>query len=372
MIVLDLKLLVLLGVLALAGTALLAVTLDRRRFKGSLLAHTSDEIDEIRRALEIAPFGLMLLDVRLECVYANAYARRLLKIQPELRKLPETTWRAELYRDLSAARLTDIPQPHYRILNLPSEQSLSWWTCTLPSLNVVILADLSAQHKLEKTSRLFLGSLSHELRTPLTAILVHLEVLRTPGIPDPVHQNSLNLIHQETKRLGKLVQGLLELSHLETTLGVSLRPANLLIIAEEAIAEIILEAEARQILISLEAKAPLPKVLGDPDQLKQVFLNLLDNAVKFCRSGDRIEVCLEKRTEGICATLRDTGPGIPPEHLPHVTERLYRVRTDVPGSGLGLALVAEILRHHNSRLEIESHTTGEHTGTTAWFVLAAA
>jgi len=235
----------------------------------------------------------------------------------------------------------------------------------------VFLADLSRQHNLEQAAHLFLGSLSHELRTPLTAMLTHLEVLRTPEIPEAVRQNSLSLMHQETRRIAKLVEGLVDLNRLQITPEVSEQPLDLLLVAEEAIAEIILEAEARQIQVSLEAGAPLPRVRGDPDRLKQVFLNVLDNAVKYCRAHDKVEVSLKSLPEGVSSTILDTGPGISPEDLPFVIQRLYRARTDVSGSGLGLALAEEILRHHHSRLEIQSRYGEKDTGTTVSFLLPA-
>jgi two-component system phosphate regulon sensor histidine kinase PhoR len=257
------------------------------------------------------------------------------------------------------------------VLTLPTEQSLNWWVCPLPRYNVVYLTDLTTTYKMEKTSQVFLGSLSHELRTPLMAILAHLEVLRTPEIPAAVHQNSLATIHQETTRIARLVQDLLEISRLEVTPELNLKPTDVLLVAEGAMAEVILTAEARGIGMTLEAEAALPRVAGDPDRLKQVFLNVLDNAVKYSRAGDKVEVFLKHHAGGMCAVIRDTGPGIPPEHLPLVTRRLYRGRTDVPGSGLGLALAEEILRRHHSRLEIRSEASGAQTGTTVQFVLPA-
>lgn len=369
MIVLDLKLVLLLTLLALAILMLLAVAVDRRRFRETLLMCKGADASEIRQALEAAPFGLVFLNLEFEYIYANAYARRLLGLALASGQLPETIWRAELYKDLATPRQPDAPQTCYRVLSLPSDQTLSWWIYSLPDLSAVFLLDLSDQRRTEKTARLFLANLSHELRTPLTSILAHLEVARLPGISEVARQNSLNLIYQEASRIAKMVRDLLGLSRMELIPDMELKPVDLLVVAERAIAEIILLAEERQILISLEANAPIPFVSGDPDLLYNVFLNILDNAVKYCRPGDRVDVSLNKRREGVYATIRDSGPGIPPEHLPHVAERLYRARTDVPGSGLGLALVEEILRHHHTRLEIESRCADGSTGTTVRFLL---
>ncbi len=371
MIALDLKLLILLSLLALAASGLAAIWLDRRRFRDPLMLRAGAHPAELRAALETAPFGLLLLDQKPESVYANAQARRLLELPSAAGPLPPAPWQADLLRDLGTARQSTPPRPHYRVLSLAAEQTLSWWLCPLPRYTLVYLADLTTTYKMEKASRVFLGHLSHELRTPLMAILAHLEVVRTPEIPEAVHQASLDTLHQETTRIVRLVQDLLELSRLETTPELPPKPVDLLLVAESAMAEVILTAEARNISMTLEAQAALPRVAGDPDRLQQVFLNALDNAVKYGRSGDKVEVFLKPCAAGVCVTIHDTGPGIPPEHLPLVTQRLYRGRTDVPGNGLGLALAEEILRRHHSRLEIQSEAAGANTGTTVRFSLAA-
>lgn len=372
MIVFDAKQVIFIGLLALTATALLAITLDRRYFQDPLLASAHIDVVELRRALESAPFGVVLLDAKYHCLYANAYAGRLLKLELSRGQLPATPWRDQFLQDVAAAGQNGKSQTHYRIMALPSEEVLSWWICVLSSIKLVCLTDLTHQHHLEKTSTVFINNLSHELRTPLTAILAHLEVMRMSDLPEPVRQNSLSFIHQETQRIARLVQGLLELSRLEITSRADLRPIDLLLVAEAATAEVILEAEARGIMVSLESDTPLPRILGDPDWLKQVFLNLLDNAVKYCRPGDKIEVRLQKQLQGVSSIIHDSGPGIAPEHLPHITRRLYRARTDVVGSGLGLTIAEEILRVHQSSLEITSQYVGEQTGTEVRFILHTA
>lgn len=372
MIVFDAKQVIFIGLLALTATAVLAITLDRRYFRDPLLAGAHIDVADLRRALESAPFGVALLDSHHQCLYANAYAGRLLKLEPSWGELPATPWRDQFLQDLAAAGQNGESHTHYRIMTLPSEEVLSWWICALSGIKWVCLTDLTHQHHLEKASTLFINNVSHELRTPLTAILAHLEVIQMTNLPEPVRQTSLSFIHQETQRIARLVQGMLELSRLEITSGADLRPIDLLLVAEAAIAEVILEAEARGILVSLESDTPLPRILGDPDRLKQVFLNLLDNAVKYCRPGDKIEVRLQKQPAGVSSMIQDSGPGVAPEHLPHITQRLYRGRTDVEGSGLGLTIAEEILRVHQSCLEITSQHVGEQTGTTVRFLLHAA
>ena len=200
--------------------------------------------------------------------------------------------------------------------------------------------------------------------------MTHLEILRLPDVSEEIRRQSLHLLQVETKRMARLINQMLELGRLETSAEIERRPVDILALVEQAIAQSAPQAEERGITLSLQADTPLPLVVGQEDRLLQVFLNLLDNGIKYSRPGDRVTVSLGQAEEGVACVVRDTGPGIPAEHLPHVTRRFYRAAPQkIEGSGLGLALVEEILRRHQSHLEIESHTQGEETGTWVRFVL---
>lgn len=360
MFILDLKVAIFCLLIVVGGVVYGVITAVSRRRTSPL-----DLLDpDTRQSLHAAPFGFLLVDSRPHIIYSNQYAQHL---------LAQANWQNELLADIRA--LVAPPASYYRVVNLPKEQAVSWWICPAGQWALVLLLDLSQQRQMERASHLFLNSLSHELRTPLTAVLTHLAVLQTNNLPDSVRQNSLSLIQQETQRISRLVQSLLDLSRLQTTAELELRPIDLLLLAEEAIADIILTAEARQIFVSLQADSGLMRVLANRDKLKQVLLNILDNAMKYGRSGDKITVSLQKRPSAverpsaIQVVVQDNGPGIPAHHLPHITESLYRARPDVEGSGLGLAIVAAILRHHHSQLEIESE---EGVGTAVKFTLPTA
>ena len=231
---------------------------------------------------------------------------------------------------------------------------------------LVFLQDITSQQRAEQAAGYLLSALSHELRTPIATILTHLEILRLPDISTETGQQSLDLLKGETQRMSRLVHDMLELGRLETSAEMEHGPVNLLAVAEQAIAQISPHAEERGVGLSLQADTPLPFVLGNADYLLQVFLNLLDNGCKYSQPGDQVEVSLHRREEVVKCAVCDTGPGIPAEHLPHITRRFYRVdRRSSEGSGLGLALVKEILRRHRSRLTIESHAEGEDTGGAA-------
>ena len=369
MLVLELKFIIALGVLLAIAVALMAVSLDRRLRRSPLTSIAAREKD-LRRLAENAPLGLFLLDESRHCVYCNSAAHHLLALS--IGELPDAPWRETLENDLASAREQEVMHAPYRIVAIPPDQTLSWWVCPFGSFNLIVLSDLTRQQKLEKTTQSFLNELSHELRTPLTAILAHIEILRMADIPETARQSSLNVVHAEITRIAHLVQDLLSLSRLELATDLRRKPVNLIVIAEAVLAELLPAFDATQLDISLEADTSLPKVLGDEERLKQVFLNILDNATKFCRTGDKVTVAIKRHTNGVQVVIGDTGPGIPAEHLPHVTKRLYQVHSNSRGSGLGLALVDEILRRHHSQLAIRSEIAGAHTGTELEFILPSA
>jgi len=372
MLVLDLRWLIFGFLLALIVTVAVAVWLDRRLQRGTFLG-----MGEMLPVLERAPFGWLVLDEELTCRYANPYARRLLGLTSPAGPLPDEEWVYLLDDDRATARRGDTPG-RYRNVLLPSKRIVRWWvipgvdlsTGSGQRLTAVFLLDVTTQQRAERAARSLISDLSHELRTPIATILTHLEVLSLPNISEEIGQQSLRLLKEESRRMARLVNDMLEFGRLETSAEIESRPVDLLALVEEAIDQIVSQAEEREIALSLEADTPLPLVVGDADQLRRVFLNLLDNAVKFSRPGDRAIVSLRQGEQGIECAVCDSGPGIPPEHLPHVTRRFYRVEPEkTEGSGLGLALVEEILRRHQSHLEIESRTEGEETGTCVRFVL---
>ncbi|MBI4758946.1 MAG: hypothetical protein HY783_08130 [Chloroflexi bacterium] len=370
MLILDLQRLLFAFLLVLIAVAALAIWLDRflrqRQQRQALPG-----IGGMQSVWERAPFGLLVLEDLRAYRYANPYARRLLGLESPSR-LPDADWVRLLDEDRLDARQETGTPGRYRSVPLGVKRFVGWWVTAAGDMDLVFLWDTTAALQAEQATRLLLSDLSHELRTPLATLLTHLEVLRIPQISEETRQQSVHLMQQEAKRMTRLVHNLLELGRLETSAEIERRPVDLRTLVEEALAQVTPQAEDRQIALALQADTPLPPAIGEPDRLTQVFLNLLDNAIKYSRPGDRVTLSLQQdQLRGdIACEIRDTGPGIPIEHLPHITRRFYRAASEaVGGSGLGLALVEEILRHHQSKLEIESHSEGDETGTCVRFVL---
>jgi two-component system OmpR family sensor kinase len=201
-------------------------------------------------------------------------------------------------------------------------------------------ADLARSRQLE---RQFFLSISHDLRTPLTSIRGYAEAIHDAAVPDP--PAAAGVVIAEARRLERLIGDLLDLARLDAhRFSLSLEPTDLAISAQEAAEALRYEFEAAG--VSLEVHVPdHPVVLQlDPDRIRQVVANLVENALKFATSSVRVDV---EAAAGMSALLavEDDGPGIAPEDLPHVFERLYTSNRQVAraaGTGLGLAIVAEL------------------------------
>ncbi len=212
----------------------------------------------------------------------------------------------------------------------------------------------------EREQRTLTADVAHELRTPLAALQAGLEELRDGFVEaDPAR---LAALHDQALRLGRVVGDLAELSAAEAEAGgASMRrtPVDLAALAADEVAARTPQLRTAGLDVDLHATGPVA-VLADPDRLHQVLGNLLANAARYCRAGDRVDVHV--RTDAGRAVLEvvDTGPGIPPDELPHVFERLWRGRgaAHVAGSGIGLAVAREIVTAHGGTIEVASAGRG--------------
>jgi two-component system, OmpR family, sensor kinase len=205
--------------------------------------------------------------------------------------------------------------------------------------------------------RRFLRRLDHELKNPLTAIRAGLANLaESPS--EPARREALVSVEAQALRLSRLAADLRKLSELEIRL-VEHSPVDIPALLQEVftLAQDQPEAAGRHLTLSIpQVPWPLPKVTGDPDLLFLAIHNLLENALKFTRPGDTIELHAFEDGTSLLIEVADTGPGIPVEEQPHVWEELYRGEAGrgIPGSGLGLALVHAIAIRHNGQVSLRS------------------
>lgn len=206
----------------------------------------------------------------------------------------------------------------------------------------------------DELRRALTADVAHELRTPVTILAAHCEaILDGVEAPTPEHVASL---HEEVLRLGRVIEDLEALAAAEAA-GQRLERdcIDLSQVAAQAVEILSAQFAAAEVALVTELE-PAAEVAGDEHRLAQVVRNLLVNALKFTPAGGRVEVRIETRDGRVRLTVADTGAGIPPEELPHVFERFWRGRAaaETPGSGVGLAVVREIVRAHGGRVGAES------------------
>jgi two-component system phosphate regulon sensor histidine kinase PhoR len=249
-----------------------------------------------------------------------------------------------------------------------------------PGQWLLTFTDISQARLAERSRADFVANASHELRTPLANIMGFIETLQGPAASDAAaRERFLGIMGREAARMARLIDDLLSLSRIEIDRYVrpqtviDLRP-----LVEDAVHSFGQQAgqDGRSFAIDLPNRLPL--VVADHDQILQVLYNLLSNALKYGRPGTPVTIRadVEPQSRGgamVRVAIGDEGEGIPPEHLPRLTERFYRADAgrsrSLGGTGLGLAIVKHIIERHRGRFEIESRP-GE--GTTVAFLLPVA
>jgi len=207
----------------------------------------------------------------------------------------------------------------------------------------------------EKLQSEFISSVSHELRTPLTAINGWGETLLADDGSDPeALRRGLNIIVKESGRLTNMVEELLDFSKMaDGRFALHLEQMDLQAEFEDAVYTYREVFKQQGITLDYHSDGVYDEpITADPERLKQVFCNVLDNAAKHGGAGKRIETRLVRRGSHYIITIRDYGPGIPADDLPHVKEKFYKGSSKARGSGIGLAVCDEIIRLHNGTLAI--------------------
>lgn len=235
-----------------------------------------------------------------------------------------------------------------------------------PSGSILVFHDITEIQRLETIRSDFVANVSHELRTPLTAIRGYIETLlqHPPADPADVKQ-FLTIIDRHSERLSRLTEDLLVLSELESgAQKLTLKPVEVEQLIHRVLEVFWDRAAKNEISLSHSFPSGLPLILGDYDRLQQLFINLVDNALKYTPSGGSVTITARHAhlsTQADAAVeiiVADTGAGIADKDLPRLTERFYRVdkarSRELGGTGLGLAIVKHIVLAHGGELKIES------------------
>jgi two-component system phosphate regulon sensor histidine kinase PhoR len=222
---------------------------------------------------------------------------------------------------------------------------------------VVTLHDITKIKNLEKTKKDFATNVSHELRTPLTAIKGFVETLQEAN-NDEENVHYLDIISRHTDRVIRIVNDLLLLSKLEGTPdNLELEKVNLNILMENILKIFEQSLEEKNLALKFNTDNNLPIIQADPFKLEQVFINLIDNAIKYTERGE-IVITLSRNNETVIIEIQDTGICIPQEHLSRIFERFYVVDSSrsrkLGGTGLGLSIVKHIVNLHNGKIDVKN------------------
>ncbi|MDR7480879.1 MAG: ATP-binding protein [Armatimonadota bacterium] len=217
--------------------------------------------------------------------------------------------------------------------------------------------------RLDDLRRDFVADASHELRTPVANLAVAVEALRGRiACDDPSGETLLRAVEREVDRLRTLVEHLLDLSAIETgRVHLHLVPTDLAGVVRDVVGSFQPRTAQRRVILDQRLPAGGVVARTDPERLAQILGNLLDNAVKFTPAGGRVTVSLAVHRGLVTLAVDDTGPGIPPEDLPHIFDRFYkadRARSDQPGAGLGLAIAQRLAVVLGGRIEAGNRPEG--------------
>jgi len=222
----------------------------------------------------------------------------------------------------------------------------------------------------EQMRQRLIADVTHELRTPLTAIQGSMEGLIDDVLP--ASPETYLTVYQEADRLKRLVNDLQELSRVEAgAYTLNLKPIPPAQLIQSAADRLSLQFEDKQVSLRTNIPDQLPDVLADEDRIAQVLLNLVGNALQFTPSGGSVTISASQQRKSVLFSITDTGIGIPPEHLPQLFTRFYRVDKSrsraAGGSGIGLTIARHLIEAHAGKIYAESQGLG--TGSQFNFTL---
>ena len=320
----------------------------------------TEMLTRFQAASTATPDAMLIVSGRHDIEWANPASERLFGIvtpRDNGVRLTNLVRQPEFNSYLERGDYTealDMPSP------VQAEKSLSVRIIPFGADQKLIIArDVSHFAHLETMRRDFVANISHELRTPLTVLTGFLETMKDMERPAGAEfKKHFQTMHDQALRMTRLVDDLLTLSRLETspaTRHEDVVNVPAMIASLREMAELLSGQRRHRLTCNIDATL---KLRGNEDELRSAFSNLINNAVRYTPAGGEIVLTWALDGDQPFFAVRDSGDGIAPQHLPHLTERFYRVDTarsrDSGGTGLGLSIVKHILLRHESRLEIES------------------
>jgi two-component system phosphate regulon sensor histidine kinase PhoR len=315
-----------------------------------------------RVLMDQLPIPVMLLDDDERVLFVNRSMRDVLGPGLDRKRASSVLRNPHVLGAIAEARrgfATNVPFS----LPVPIERHYQAYAARIslsPSVTALLLHDLTVVKRSEQLRADFIANASHELRTPLAAVTGFIETLRGHAREDEVARDQfLDIMGIEAARMRRLIDDLLSLSRIE--MNEHVRPEGRIgieSVVRQAVAALKPLAAQDGISVTVKAEPDAPQVIGDHDELVQLFQNLVHNAIKYGREEGKVEIAVGGREGQVFAAIRDDGEGIAANAIPRLTERFYRVDVkrsrERGGTGLGLAIVKHIISRHQGRLAIES------------------
>ena len=315
-----------------------------------------------RVLLDQLPMPVMLLDDNEQVLFVNRSMRDVLGPGLDRKRASSVLRNPDVLEAIAEARggrATNVPFS----LPVPVERYFQAYAARIsvsPPVTALLLHDLTVVRRSEQLRADFIANASHELRTPLAAVSGFIDTLRGHAREDEAARAQfLDIMSVEAARMSRLIDDLLSLSRIE--MNEHVKPEGripLESVVRQAIAALRPLAAQDGIVMAMEVQPGVAAVIGEQDELVQLFQNLIHNAIKYGREQGVVQVTVGQSDGQVFAAIRDNGEGIAAGAIPRLTERFYRVdikrSRERGGTGLGLAIVKHIINRHQGRLAIES------------------
>jgi two-component system phosphate regulon sensor histidine kinase PhoR len=374
------------GLWLLAGAAVAAAVLfsmmskRSERNSATVAAAQSDQTLAFlpplaREVLERLPDPLMLLDSAGRVIFANKAMVAVVGTDTQRKHVSAVLRTPAVLQAIDRTAASGEPASIDFSFRVPVERHFQAYVTRIeqtPRLTAVLLHDVTAAKKAEEARADFVANASHELRTPLAAVTGFIDTLKGHARDDEgAREKFLDIMSVEAGRMRRLIDDLLSLTRIEQNEHVPPSgEVDIVDVVRDAAAALQGLARLDNVTITVGEAADLPTVVGERDELIQLFQNLIHNAIKYGKVGGHVSIGFSlapssatpagRRNPGslVAVSVKDDGEGIPREAIPRLTERFYRVDVkrsrERGGTGLGLAIVKHIVNRHNGRLQIES------------------
>ena len=329
----------------------------------STLAAVENERNKLDTLFLHMTDGVVAFDHDGKVIHCNPAAKSMLhRPSREITDYDELFGSLHPFQEMLALQRPNYAEAQMEVADRALEVYLASFSGKASGGVLVVLHDVTEQHRNEERRKEFVANVSHELRTPLTNVRSYAETLRDSGgdIPQEMANNFLDIIITETDRMTHIVQDLLTLSRLDSGKAELVLSRFPFAEAIESVARAnALNARQRGHELRYDPPESLPLIVGDRSRLEQVMMNVLGNAIKYTPDGGHIRITAGSTEETVWMEVCDDGIGIPEKDRAHIFDRFYRVdkarSRESGGTGLGLSIALEIVQRHHGRLELMPH-----------------